>query len=424
MTSTTIQFGDEERQFLYRTAAVALNGDLVLLQRIGDAKFWCLPGGRMEVGVGRGGVFEAYFWGQDSDVEVNYARYRETLSAVQNGLSHDELTHHGEFYNFDELPMRLRPLQTPYPPFWYMRNVETAAMDGMNTIIVGSLILGIAVDDTIHFMHKFWAYYDKSGVVKDAVFETLRTTGAALLFTSLVLSLGFFVFMQGYMVNMVYFDLLTGLACIFAFLAGEVEQPTFEHLLVAPFHLRKAFYRLIDFEIEQARAGKEAWILAKMNSLEDRKIINRLYEASRAGVRVRLIVRGICCLMPGVPDQSETIEVTSIVDRFLEHARVYVFHHGGEEPLYLASADWMRRNLSRRVEVAFPLYDSDLRRELRTLLDLQRADNTKARLIDADQQNAYVRNGNGQSVRAQIDTYRYFKEKVEREAVQQGASAG
>ena len=98
-----------------------------------------LSGGRMEVGVGRGGVFEAYFWGQDSDVEVNYARYRETLSAVQNGLSHDELTHHGQFYNFDELPMRLRPLQTPYPPFWYMRNVETAAMDGMNTIIVGGL---------------------------------------------------------------------------------------------------------------------------------------------------------------------------------------------------------------------------------------------------------------------------------------------
>ena len=98
-----------------------------------------LSGGRMEIGVGRGGVFEAYFWGQDSDVEANYARYRETLSAVQNGLSHDELTHHGEFYNFDELPMRLRPLQTPYPPFWYMRNVETAAMDGMNTIIVGGL---------------------------------------------------------------------------------------------------------------------------------------------------------------------------------------------------------------------------------------------------------------------------------------------
>jgi len=98
-----------------------------------------LSGGRLEIGVGRGGVFEAFFWGQDSDVETNYARYRETLAAVQNGLSNDVLTHQGEFYNFDALPMRLRPLQQPTPPFWYMRNVETAAMDGMNTIIVGGL---------------------------------------------------------------------------------------------------------------------------------------------------------------------------------------------------------------------------------------------------------------------------------------------
>jgi alkanesulfonate monooxygenase SsuD/methylene tetrahydromethanopterin reductase-like flavin-dependent oxidoreductase (luciferase family) len=98
-----------------------------------------LSGGRLEIGVGRGGVFEAFFWGQNSDVESNYARYRETLAAVQYGLSHDVLDHHGEFYNFDELPMRLRPKQEPMPPFWYMRNVETAAMDGMNTIIVGGL---------------------------------------------------------------------------------------------------------------------------------------------------------------------------------------------------------------------------------------------------------------------------------------------
>ncbi len=98
-----------------------------------------LSGGRMEIGVGRGGVLEAYFWGQDSDVETNYARYRETLEIIQQGLSHEELTYQGQFYNFQQLPMRLRPIQQPYPPFWYMRNVETAAVDGMNTIIVGSL---------------------------------------------------------------------------------------------------------------------------------------------------------------------------------------------------------------------------------------------------------------------------------------------
>ncbi len=98
-----------------------------------------LTGGRMDIGVGRGGVLEAYFWGQDSDVETNYARYLETLNIIKEGLSHEELTYHGEFYSFDELPMRLRPMQEPYPPLWYMRNVETAAIDGMNTIIVGSL---------------------------------------------------------------------------------------------------------------------------------------------------------------------------------------------------------------------------------------------------------------------------------------------
>jgi|TARA_B100001750_G_scaffold79590_1_gene63197 alkanesulfonate monooxygenase SsuD/methylene tetrahydromethanopterin reductase-like flavin-dependent oxidoreductase (luciferase family) len=98
-----------------------------------------LSGGRLEIGVGRGGVFEAFFWGQDSDVEANYARYRETLAAVQNGLSNDVLTHKGEYYEFEQLPMRLRPMQQPMPPFWYMRNVETAAIDGMNTIIVGGL---------------------------------------------------------------------------------------------------------------------------------------------------------------------------------------------------------------------------------------------------------------------------------------------
>ena len=98
-----------------------------------------LSGGRMDIGVGRGGVLEAYFWGQDSDVETNFARYLETLDIIREGLSHEELTYDGEFYKFDELPMRLRPLQQPYPPFWYMRNVETAAIDGMHTIIVGSL---------------------------------------------------------------------------------------------------------------------------------------------------------------------------------------------------------------------------------------------------------------------------------------------
>ena len=199
---------------------------------------------------------------------------------------------------------------------------------------------------------------------------------------------------------------------VFAFLEKEDEEPTFEHLLMAPLYLRDAFNRLIDREIENAEAGKDAWILAKMNSLEDPNIIERLYKASQAGVKVRMIVRGFSCLVPGVEGVSENITITSIVDRFLEHARVYVFCNDGDEELYLASADWMKRNLNRRVEVAFPLYDPALIREVRTLLDFQLADNVRARLIDEQQTNPFVENDD-EPVRSQFATYEHFKNKVE-----------
>lgn len=198
---------------------------------------------------------------------------------------------------------------------------------------------------------------------------------------------------------------------VFDFLAGEDEAPRFDHLLVAPFTLRDALYDLVDREIAHHRAGRPAGITAKMNSLEDRAMIDRLYEASRAGVPVRLVVRGICCLVPGIPGLSPTVSATSIVDRFLEHARIYVFHNAGDEAIYLASADWMRRNLSRRVEVAFPVYDPEIRRVIRDLLELQLADNTKARMLDEAMRNTYVPTA-GDPVRAQEATYRYFRERV------------
>ncbi len=196
---------------------------------------------------------------------------------------------------------------------------------------------------------------------------------------------------------------------VFRFLTGEVETPRTRHLLVAPFTLRKGLYALIDREREAARAGQPAALRLKMNSLEDPEIIGRLYEASRDGVRVDAVVRGICCLKPGLPGLSETIAVRSIIDRFLEHPRIFVFHHGGDERVYLASADWMRRNLSRRVEVAFPVYDPALRREIHTLLGFQFADNMKARRIDAEQRNAYVETGDAPRLRAQEATYRRLR---------------
>jgi polyphosphate kinase len=172
--------------------------------------------------------------------------------------------------------------------------------------------------------------------------------------------------------------------------------------------MRRRFYELIDAEIEHASKGDEAWMLLKMNSLEDPKMIQRLYEASQAGVRIRIVVRGICCLVPGVEGQSENIEVTSILGRFLEHARFYGFANGGEPLLYLASADWMRRNLSRRVEVGFPIYEARLRAELFELFDLQIRDNRKARIIDREMRNDYFSHGRA-AVQAQVETYRRFQ---------------
>jgi polyphosphate kinase len=177
---------------------------------------------------------------------------------------------------------------------------------------------------------------------------------------------------------------------VFRFLEGRTEAPVVHHLLVAPRTLRKGFYGLIDGEIEAARRGDPCGMFLKMNALENPGIIGRLYEASRAGVPIKILVRGICRLVPGVPGVSENIEARSIVDRYLEHARIYRFHAGGRNRLYIASADWMTRNLKRRVEVAMPVFDPRVKAQLEKLLELQWADNTKARLIDRTQGNPYV----------------------------------
>jgi polyphosphate kinase len=164
----------------------------------------------------------------------------------------------------------------------------------------------------------------------------------------------------------------------------------FKYLAVAQFNMRSEINRLIDVEIGNARDGREARILMKLNSLEDPNIIRRLYRASRAGVIVHLIVRGICCLVPGVEGLSENIRVVSIIDRFLEHARVCIFHNGGAEVIYLGSADMMRRNLNRRIEVMFPINDPVLRTELRMIIDLQLRDTVKTRIINEAQDNSEV----------------------------------
>ncbi len=206
-------------------------------------------------------------------------------------------------------------------------------------------------------------------------------------------------------------DITSEVATVFGVLRGEADTPEFDTLLVAQYNLREDINRRIDREIEHARAGRPCGIFMKLNSLEDPKITRRLYRASQAGVPVRLIVRGICVLVPGVAGVSESIVVTSIVDRYLEHARVYMFTNGGDEDMLLASADMMRRNLNRRIEVAFPVRDEALRAVLREAMDIQLRDNVKSRVIDAKQGNAVVTADEGEAWRAQERTYRMLAER-------------
>ena len=149
-----------------------------------------------------------------------------------------------------------------------------------------------------------------------------------------------------------------------------------------------------------------------MNSLTDEEVVGKLYEASNAGVKVQLIIRGMCCLIPGVEGYSENIKVISIIDRFLEHARVWVFANGGKEKVFLSSADLMPRNLDHRVEVGFPILDPDVKNEILEILDIQLKDNTKAREINAQSNNRYVKTGTRVKHRAQEDIYNYLKYKI------------
>jgi len=195
---------------------------------------------------------------------------------------------------------------------------------------------------------------------------------------------------------------------IFDLLEGKILLPKTKHIFVSPYTSRHGFEKLVDKEIRNAQEGKKAYMILKMNSLEDRGMIAKLYEASQAGVKIQLIVRGICCLIPQIKGLSENIEVRSIIDRFLEHARVYIFCNNGQEKMYLASADWMTRNLDRRIEVVFPIYDSDIFQELRKIIELQLADNAKARSINRTQDNAYIHNDRPQ-LASQRAIYDYLK---------------
>jgi polyphosphate kinase len=192
---------------------------------------------------------------------------------------------------------------------------------------------------------------------------------------------------------------------LFNMLTGYTRPRRFRHLLVAPTGLRDGFQERIRREAEHARRGRPARIIAKMNSLVDRTLIEELYLASQAGVGIDLIVRGICCLRPGIPGLSDRIRAISIVDRYLEHARVYYFQNGGAPEYWLASADWMPRNLDHRVEVAFPVLDARLQVQIHEVLELQLRDTVKAREIRLDGSSVRVRAADTPPIRSQERLY-------------------
>ena len=208
--------------------------------------------------------------------------------------------------------------------------------------------------------------------------------------------------------------LTTEAARIFAFLETvRVPVQGFRHLLVGQFNLRRKLEELIQFEIDEAKAGRKSRIRLKLNSLQDDRMLERLYEASQAGVEILLNIRGICCVVPGHPDISENITGIGIVDRYLEHARVYEFHHAGEELIYPSSADWMERNLSFRIETTFPIYDQEIKTQIKDVIDVQWNDNVKARFLDFNKVNEYKKNNLDFAVRSQEETYFYFKRRNE-----------
>lgn len=216
--------------------------------------------------------------------------------------------------------------------------------------------------------------------------------------------------------------MLEELQQLFGFLRKKKKKPlledniSFEHLLVAQFNLHSKFIGLIDREILNAEKGLPSGITIKLNNLEEKMLISKLYEASAAGVKVQLIVRSVCCLIPGLKGQSENITVRRIVDKYLEHGRVFLFHNNGKEQLFMGSADWMNRNIFGRIEVCFPIYDQELKARLIDLLNIQLADNVQAVQLNEELQNNYIstqgdRVAGEPQIRSQEAIYQYLKPK-------------
>jgi polyphosphate kinase len=199
----------------------------------------------------------------------------------------------------------------------------------------------------------------------------------------------------------------------FNFFSVNYKKDNFYHLVLSPFFLRNKIILLIENEIKNARQGKKAYIYLKLNNLTDTEIIKYLYEASQSGVKIRLIIRGMLSLVPGIKNISENIKAIGIVDRYLEHSRFYIFCNNGDEQIFISSADLMPRNLDHRIEVTCPIFDKGIRSEIRNIFDIQWSDNVKARIFDENQSNEFVKPGK-KIIQSQIEVHSFIKAASEK----------
>lgn len=209
---------------------------------------------------------------------------------------------------------------------------------------------------------------------------------------------------------------------VFGYIENPYRPVKFNHLMVSPRNSRTQIYRLIDNEIANAKLGKKAALTIKVNNLVDKGIVNKLYGASTSGVKINMIIRGMCSLVPGIEGISDNIRIISIVDRFLEHPRVVITHNDGDPQVYISSADWMTRNIDHRIEVAVPVRDPRLKQRIIDITNIHFTDTVKARFIDKEMSNAYVPRGNRKKVRSQIAIYDYLK-NIEKQTRKQNSDA-
>ena len=186
------------------------------------------------------------------------------------------------------------------------------------------------------------------------------------------------------------------------------EFKRYKHLIVSPHYTYQRLVELIDNEIKNRSLGKKSRIRLKLNSITNYKIISKLYEASNAGVKIQMIVRGVCCLIPGVKDMSENIKVIGVVDKYLEHPRIYIFENAGKPKVYISSADWMTRNFENRIEVSCPIYDIELQNQILDTFNISWKDDVKSRLINQSEEKVVIKK-NIVNTRSQFETYKYFK---------------